>query len=222
MGGDYDSFQGVSLRKWKEDGKDRGVLCFNFINGSILAGRGRATGDIADKRRIRSEINTWWTEHCRKLNRKKKNRKVIAKKEKVINESHAASAPLLQSNDSSDRLIAIAADADEPFVSTGNSEGKLVSDQSAVHFWMKTDVELPEYTQLFIENGFDRMAMFENLSNEDLNLMGITKLGHRKKILSEVSKLKGNVSIEIPGAIPGAASSSSVSDVPPPAYYSEL
>jgi len=155
------------------------------------------------------QINTWWTKHCSKVGANKNIKSSVPSKS--IQNSIAPSAP----------LIAIADDENHPFASTGNSEGNVVSEEATVRSWMRTDVELPEYTNVLIENGFDRMSMFENLSMEDLNLMGITKLGHRKKIMSEVAKLRGNVLIDIAddaGDIPGIAlSSSSVSD-PPPAY----
>merc|ERR1719295_1381382 len=195
-------------------------------------------------------INAWWTDRCRKMNEnnniiisiapsapKKGSCALSAPLIADANElfvsmgnlegkvmSDAPSSPIQNSIASPAPLIADANDANQPFATTGNSEGNVVADESTVRSWMQNNVELPEYTKVFIENGFDRMSMFETLAMEDLNLMGISKLGHRKKIMSEVAKLKGDVSIEIvdeAGYIPGAAGSSSISD-PPPAFHSEL
>jgi len=205
--GDYNSFQSVELKEWLDDGTIYYEFRFLFKNGPQGTGD-RTSGNEAEKRRMVRQINAWWTQHSRKMN----NVKSVA--------SSAPSAPIQNAIAPSAPLMADANDANQPFASTGNSEGNVVSEEATVRSWMQNDVELPEYTEVFIENGFDRMSMFENLSMEDLNLMGISKLGHRRKIMSEVAKLKGDVLIEIAddaGAIPGAAGSSSVSD-PPPAY----
>jgi len=215
--GDYDSFQGVELKEWMNDGVIHYEFRFLFINGPQGTGD-RSAGDEIEKRRMVRQINNWWNSRQNKVNAKQNIVKSVGPK--IV----AASAPI-QLQEVIAPSAPLIADQHEPFASTGNSEGNVVSDESTVRSWMKTDVQLPEYTQVLIENGFDRMSMFENLSMEDLNLMGITKLGHKKKILSEVAKLKEHVSIEIADDgddIPGAASSSSVSDIPPPAYDSGL
>eukprot|EP00485_Elphidium_margaritaceum_P022665 CAMPEP_0202715886 /NCGR_PEP_ID=MMETSP1385-20130828/95150_1 /ASSEMBLY_ACC=CAM_ASM_000861 /TAXON_ID=933848 /ORGANISM="Elphidium margaritaceum" /LENGTH=81 /DNA_ID=CAMNT_0049377367 /DNA_START=1 /DNA_END=246 /DNA_ORIENTATION=- len=45
------------------------------------------------------------------------------------------------------------------------------------------------YCRMFIENGFENMAVIKTMTDRDLFDIGITKLGHRKQILSEIQKL---------------------------------
>merc|ERR1711972_782195 len=125
-------------------------------------------------RSVVKQINLWWTQK----KKKKENIQVIPQNQS--SSPIAPSAPLIQ----------------DELVPTGNSEGNIVGNDVNVYAesmrsWMTSTVKLPEYTELLIENGFDRMEMFDNLSMEDLNLMGITKIGHRKRILAEAQKLNG-------------------------------
>jgi len=192
-------------------------LKFLFTDGL----KGDDASSFTQKKKMATKINEWWTQ---------KKKSIPDQPQRSVQPS-VPSAPSAQPEYISDPFL-----ANE--VGTGYSEGNIVENPSNVtnektermSVWMTNTVELPEYTHTLIENGFDRMSMFENLSMEDLNLMGITKLGHKKKILSEVAKLKEHVSIEIADdgdCIPGAASPSSVSDPAPsappaPAYHSGL
>lgn len=45
------------------------------------------------------------------------------------------------------------------------------------------------YLQLFVEHGFDSMEIIEDINEEDLDAMGITKKGHRKYILKKIRQL---------------------------------
>ena len=45
-----------------------------------------------------------------------------------------------------------------------------------------------EYYQLFVDNGFDTMELLRTLSDEDLVAVGVSKMGHRRKILMECQK----------------------------------
>ena len=81
---------------------------------------------------------------------------------------------------------------------SGNSEGNIMgnAETEQLRFWMGTTVRLPEYTVLLIDNGFDRMDLLSNLSLDDLKEMGITKIGHRKKIMEEVGKIMNAQSVD--------------------------
>ncbi|XP_028312095.1 caskin-2 isoform X2 [Gouania willdenowi] len=50
-------------------------------------------------------------------------------------------------------------------------------------------VGLLQYHQTFSENGYDSISILKDLSCEDLQEMGITRLGHQKKLMLAVKKL---------------------------------
>ena len=60
----------------------------------------------------------------------------------------------------------------------------------AVRRWLGTDVNLPQYLDMFIENGFDDLTVIQALTINDLLEMGIEKKGHRIKIVRAIAKLK--------------------------------
>ena len=62
--------------------------------------------------------------------------------------------------------------------------------ENPVIVWLRNVVKLPEYIDLFMESGMDDMSIIEDIKMNELNLMGITKLGHKMKILKEIMKLK--------------------------------
>ena len=62
----------------------------------------------------------------------------------------------------------------------------------AVRKWMETSVQLPEYLDLFIENGFDHLSVIQTLTIDDLLEMGIEKKGHRIRIVQAIAKLKAS------------------------------
>lgn len=44
--------------------------------------------------------------------------------------------------------------------------------------WMEGTVQLPEYTETLLENGFESLSIFHGLSIDDLHVMGITQSEH--------------------------------------------
>ena len=64
------------------------------------------------------------------------------------------------------------------------------SELAAVRRWMNTVVKLPQYMDLFIENGFEDLSVIQDLTIDDLMEMGIEKKGHRMKIVKCIAKLK--------------------------------
>ncbi|XP_066497962.1 caskin-2 isoform X3 [Hoplias malabaricus] len=54
--------------------------------------------------------------------------------------------------------------------------------------WLST-IGLPQYQKKLLENGYDSISIVRDLTWEDLQEIGITKLGHQKKIMLAVKKL---------------------------------
>eukprot|EP00128_Syssomonas_multiformis_P013501 Colp12_sorted_trinity150504_noHs@33056 len=65
-------------------------------------------------------------------------------------------------------------------------EGKA---QQAVQQWL-TSHGFGKYAEAFIDAGFDNLVLLSNLTEEDLDMVRVTKPGHRKGLLVEVAKLK--------------------------------
>ena len=55
--------------------------------------------------------------------------------------------------------------------------------------WLKDSVKLEQYFDVFMENGMENMDVIKLVTKKELNEMKIDKLGHRMKILNEISKL---------------------------------
>eukprot|EP01083_Nonionella_stella_P026461 72865_1 len=65
--------------------------------------------------------------------------------------------------------------------------------QSAVKLWLTKEVQLPQYIDLFMDEGYDEMdTIVKTVTDEDLLEIGIKKRGHRKKILLFIHELKNN------------------------------
>eukprot|EP01084_Bolivina_argentea_P133447 235512_1 len=62
--------------------------------------------------------------------------------------------------------------------------------ENAVNVWLRDVVKLPEYIDLFMQNGMDDMTVIEDITMNELNQIGIDKLGHKMRILKAVAKLK--------------------------------
>eukprot|EP01083_Nonionella_stella_P114948 340268_1 len=70
--------------------------------------------------------------------------------------------------------------------------GDRIAEVENVHVWMNDTVKLPEYTHVLLENGYDDMQMVKDLTVEDLQDIGINKLGHARKIVKFAKKLNAN------------------------------
>jgi len=75
-----------------------------------------------------------------------------------------------------------------PLVLADNAQDE--EERDLVRKWMRDNVRLPEYSEMFVESGFDRMDNVRRLSLADLGSMGITKVGHKKAIMAAISGLK--------------------------------
>lgn len=76
-------------------------------------------------------------------------------------------------------------------VQQGQPEG------NQVRQWMRDNVRLPEYAEIFIGNGYDSLDNVQRLSVADLAAMGIAKMGHQKAIMAEIERLRA----QTPGAV---------------------
>ena len=64
--------------------------------------------------------------------------------------------------------------------SKGTSSSKEAAE--AVRVWMKEVVELEQYSDLLIRNGYDNMKAIAAVKNSDLQRIGVDLIGHRKQI----------------------------------------
>ena len=72
----------------------------------------------------------------------------------------------------------------------GDEELKEETEEMKLKKWMEEEVKLPQYFDLLKENGFEDLDGVQDLTDNDLREMGIEKMGHRRKIIKFVSKLK--------------------------------
>lgn len=63
--------------------------------------------------------------------------------------------------------------------------------ENEVAQWLAS-IELGEYMDSFIKNGYDDLDIIkeDGLNDKDLDVIGITKQGHRKKILVKIKQLQ--------------------------------
>ena len=64
------------------------------------------------------------------------------------------------------------------------------SASGAFRHWVLFVLNLPEYLDLFKENGVDTLDVAAMLTVKELSMMGIKKIGHKMQILSAVAQLK--------------------------------
>ena len=69
-----------------------------------------------------------------------------------------------------------------------NKEQQL-SKKEELKMWMQK-IELVQYDDIFIKNGFEDLLIVKLLNMDTLNHMKIKKIGHKMKLLSEIEKLK--------------------------------
>merc|ERR1712154_464695 len=57
--------------------------------------------------------------------------------------------------------------------------------------WLKVTVNLMEYYELFIQNGFDSLEMMKEINDvNDLNYIGIPLKAHQLKLMNHIKTLK--------------------------------
>eukprot|EP01084_Bolivina_argentea_P148413 259472_1 len=58
--------------------------------------------------------------------------------------------------------------------------------------WITNTVELPEYFQLFIQNGIEDLLTIKLVTMDTLNTIGMQQIGHKLKLLYFIDELKKN------------------------------
>eukprot|EP01083_Nonionella_stella_P217571 781054_1 len=66
----------------------------------------------------------------------------------------------------------------------------VVSNQERLRIWLDETVNLPQYLDLLINDGYDDLETVADVTSEELIQMGISKTGHRKKLIKYAQKLK--------------------------------
>eukprot|EP01084_Bolivina_argentea_P138642 244045_1 len=61
--------------------------------------------------------------------------------------------------------------------------------QEELYNWLNDIVNLVQYYHVFVENGFDDLDSLTDIKMEELETIGIDKLGHRKKLLKFIKKI---------------------------------
>jgi len=74
-----------------------------------------------------------------------------------------------------------------PAMTKGNTMH--MSEEQKVQHWLKEVVNLPDYAQLLIDEGFDELNLLKDVTKEDLVAMGIKKVGHQRRILKHSALL---------------------------------
>eukprot|EP01083_Nonionella_stella_P286934 976631_1 len=84
---------------------------------------------------------------------------------------------------------------EEPSQTKQQQEYEL-NDQHDMKSWFENVLKLPQYYELFMDEGYEDMSYFdESVTESDLlNDIGIKKKPHRRKILNEIKKLTGKTS----------------------------
>merc|ERR1712048_1281438 len=71
------------------------------------------------------------------------------------------------------------------------SEYPNVNEKNKVETWLRNDVGLPQYLRNFIDEGYDDLdVIIGQMSDADLEAIGIKLRGHRAKILFHIKKKK--------------------------------
>ncbi len=50
-------------------------------------------------------------------------------------------------------------------------------------------MQLPQYYKIFVDNGFDCIQRLKLITIENLDYLGITKIGHQKQIMCTIENL---------------------------------
>jgi len=78
----------------------------------------------------------------------------------------------------------------------GAEEIELTEDNQKVQRWLENECKQGQYFRLFVQNGVDNMAICKLLSMDNLEAMGISKLGHRVQIAHQIARLSEKVEHE--------------------------
>lgn len=62
----------------------------------------------------------------------------------------------------------------------------------SVEEWL-TSIKMERYTDHFLQAGYNTMEVVANLSLKDLTALGVTLVGHQKKIINSIQTLRAQL-----------------------------
>ena len=65
-------------------------------------------------------------------------------------------------------------------------------EETLMEKWLKYQVNLPQYIDVFTEHGLEHLETVRLMTENELEMIGIDKIGHRKKIIHEINKMQMN------------------------------
>eukprot|EP01084_Bolivina_argentea_P262209 443362_1 len=74
-------------------------------------------------------------------------------------------------------------------INNNNKNNNILSEQEKVEKWFNEIIKLPQYSKIFIEQGFDSLDSIIDITKDDLIGMGIEKIGHQRKIIKNASQI---------------------------------
>eukprot|EP01083_Nonionella_stella_P260306 887715_1 len=78
-----------------------------------------------------------------------------------------------------------------PHIVPADEDEEAAFERDIVISWLNYTVNLPQYTQLFLDNGYDTMRSLQAIDGqEDLKILGVDSLGHQVFILSQIKNIK--------------------------------
>ena len=75
-------------------------------------------------------------------------------------------------------------------MSNNNNDNSMNKDKQEFKQWITVKLNLPEYYDVFVEQGIDTLKVVQLMTKEELIEMGINKVGHRMQILKEIQLLQ--------------------------------
>ena len=162
----------------------------SFMNNTLLILEQRRIEDIST---IQSQFNSTITALCYQINNQLNNQiRSMSKKSAAarienanrINELEDKLAKLQQENDTLRRQDKISKILK---LQTDESEMQM-SENEAMRKWLGNTVRLPQYAELILSAGID-LETIGDITLEELERLGIDKIGHRKKIKKYAAKL---------------------------------
>ena len=70
-----------------------------------------------------------------------------------------------------------------------NQDEEERSEIEKMKMWIESEVKLPQYFQVLKDNGFEDMESVQYLTENDLKMMRIHKIGHRRKLMRYIMGL---------------------------------
>ena len=64
------------------------------------------------------------------------------------------------------------------------------NNNNKVYIWLRDNVGLEEYYDIFMENGLDDIEILKQINNDHLTQIGVHKIGHRIKIMKYIALLQ--------------------------------